>query len=178
MVECIGRLIEKKKKEGRIIGSKPSSKCTPFLHQQFVDDNIMGGEASIKEAKAMKDTLDTYSRGSGHLINWDKSSIFFINTPKDKQKKISRILGCQVGKLPSTYLSLPLGMTPPDSFWNSIMDRFSKKLVGWKGVILSQAGKCQLVKSILQNLPIYALSLFTILIKFAERMEKIQRDFL
>ena len=58
------------------------------------------------------------------------------------------------------------------------MERFSKKLAGWKGAILSQAEKCQLVKSILQNLPIYALSLFTIPVKYAERMEKIQRDFL
>ena len=138
------------------------------MHQQFFDDTIMGGEASVKEAKAMKDTLDTYSRGLGKLINWDKSSIFFINTLEDRQKKISRILGCQVGKLPSTYLSLPLGMTPSDSFWNDILDRFSKKLARWKGATLSQAGKCQLVKSILQNLLIYALSLFTIPVKFAE----------
>ena len=58
------------------------------------------------------------------------------------------------------------------------MDRFSKKLAGWKGVILIQAGKCELVKSILQNLSIYALSLFTIPVKFVERMEKIQKDFL
>ena len=76
----------------------------------------MGGEALVKEEKAMKDTLDTYSRGSGQLINWDKSYVFFINTPEDRQKKISRILGCQVGKLPSTYLGLPLGTTPSDSF--------------------------------------------------------------
>ena len=72
--------------EGRNKGFKPSSKCTPFTHQQFVDDTIMGGEASVKEAKAMKDTLDTYSRGSGQLINCDKSYVFFINTPKERQK--------------------------------------------------------------------------------------------
>ena len=148
------------------------------MHQQFFDDTIMGGEASVKEAKAMKDILDIYSRGSGQLINWDKSFIFFINTPEDRQKKISRILGCSVGKLPSTYLGLPLGTNPPDSFWNGIMDRFSKKLVGWKGASLSQVGKCQLVKSTLQNLSVYALSLFFIPVKFFERMEKIQRDFL
>ncbi len=58
------------------------------------------------------------------------------------------------------------------------MDSFSKKLVGWKGASLSQVGKSQLVKSTLQNLSIYALSLFVIPWKFVERMEKIQRDFL
>ena len=84
-----------------------------------------------------------------------------------------RILGCGVGNLPSTYLGLPLGTKPPDSFWNGIIDRFNKKSVGLKEAILSQAGKCQLVKSTLQNLPMYALSLFGIPVKFAEKMEKI-----
>ena len=64
LVECIGKLIGKKI-EGRIKGFKPSSKCTPFTHQQFVDDTIMGGEVSVKEAKAMKATLETYYKGMG-----------------------------------------------------------------------------------------------------------------
>ena len=87
-------------------------------------------------------------------------------------------MGCGVGSLPSTYLGLPLGSSPPESFWNGILDRFNRKMAGWKGVFLSQAGKCLLVKSSLQNLPIYALSLFGIPGKIADRMEKIQRDFL
>ena len=75
--------------------------------------------------------------------------MFFVNTPEDRQREIVRILGCVVGVLPSTYLGLPLGTKFPNSFWNGIIDRFSKKLVGWKGAILRQAGKCQLVKSTL-----------------------------
>ena len=125
----------------------------------------------------MKEILDLYTRGLGQLINWDKSLIFFINTPEDRQRKIVRILGCGVGKLPSTYLGLPLGTKPPNSFWNGIIDRFSKKLVGRKGASLNQESKCLLVISTLQNLPMYALSLFGIPIKFAKKMEKIQRDF-
>ena len=126
----------------------------------------------------MKEILDLYTRGSRQLINQDKSLIFFINTPEDRHRKIARILGCGVGKLPSTYLGLPLGTKPPDSFWNGIIDRFYKNLVGWKGASLSQVGKCLLVKSTLQNLLMYALSLFGIPVKFVEKMEKIQRDFL
>lgn len=97
----------------------------------------------------MKDILDMYTRWLGQLINWDKSSIFFVNTPKQRQTKIARILGCGMGKLPSTYLGLPLGSTPPNSFWNGIIDRFIKKIEGSKGASLSQADKCQLVKSTL-----------------------------
>lgn len=73
---------------------------------------------------------------------------------------------------------MPLGSKPLESFWNSIFDRFNKKLAHWKGATLSQPGKCTLVKSIFQNLPTYALSLFGIPSKHADIMEKIQRDFL
>ena len=138
----------------------------------------MGGEASVREAKVMKEILNLYTRGSGQFINWEKSVIFFINTLEDQKKKIARILGCELGVLPSSYLSLPLGSKLPDSFWIGLIDKFSKKLARWKGAILSQAGKCQLVKSTLQNLPMYALSLFGIPVKYAEKMERIQRDFL
>ena len=121
----------------------------------------------------MKEILDMYSKGSGQLINQDKRSLFFINTLEERQRKIAQIFGCGVGKFPSTYLGLPLGMTPPNSFYNGIMNRFSKKLVGQKGASLSQVDKCQLVKSTLKNLPVYTQSLFGILVNFFERMDKI-----
>ena len=130
MVECIGRLIEKERQEGRLRGIRSSFGNVCFTPQQFVDDTIMGGEASIKEAKVMKGLLDVYIRGSGQLINWAKSSIFFINTPIDRQRKIARIFGCGVGKLRTSYLGLPMGTKPLDSSWNGILDRISKKLVG------------------------------------------------
>ena len=87
-------------------------------------------------------------------------------------------MGCGVGSLPANYLAMLLGSKLLKSFWNGIIDRFNKKLASWKGATLSQVGKFTLVKSTLQNLPTYALSLFGILVKHANRMEKIQREFL
>lgn len=43
---------------------------------------------------------------------------------------------------------------------------------------MSQAGKVLLLKAPLQNLPVYALSLFKIPAKFVEIIEKIQKCFL
>lgn len=96
----------------------------------------------------------------------------------DIQRKMADILGCAIGNLPSIYLGLPMGLKPPNSFWNSLIDKFNRKLAGWKGITLSQAGKIQLVKATLQNLPTYALSLFDILRKHVDQLEKIQRIFL
>lgn len=86
--------------------------------------------------------------------------------------KIANILDCLIGKLPCTYL----GSKPSDFFWQYLIDQFNRKLVGWKGTLLSQAGKIQLLKATLQNLPVYALSLFNIPSKFAEIIDKLKKD--
>lgn len=80
--------------------------------------------------------------------------------------------------LPSIYLGLSICSKPPDSFWNNLVDRFHKKLTRYKGALLRQAGKVQLLKFSLQNMLAYALSLFIILAKFAKAIEKIQKYFL
>lgn len=178
MAQCIKMLIQRKRQERTLHGIKPSSRQVSFTHQKLLDDTIMGGEAIVQEAKVLKNFLDTYMRGIGQSINWEKSLVFFVNTPNDQERKIAQILGRGVGSLPSSYLVMPLGSKPPESFQNGIIDRFNKKLVGWKGATLTQVGKCIMVKSTLQNLPTYALSLFGILVKYVDRMEKIQRDFL
>lgn len=159
-------------------GIHPSSSQRSFTHQQFVDDIIMGGEASISKARSIKNFLNKYTRGIGQLINWEKIFVFFINTSEARQRRIVGILGCGIGRFLASYLGLPLGTKPSDSFWKGIIDRFNKKLASWKGSTLSQASKVQLVKVTLQNLLMYALSLFGILTKFVEIMERIQRYFL
>jgi hypothetical protein len=53
-----------------------------------------------------------------------------------------------------------------------------RRLAGWKRLYLSKGGRLTLIKSMLSNLPTYFLSLFPILVSVANRIEKLQRDFL
>ena len=81
--------------------------------------------------------------------------------------------------LPDTYLGLLLTTKEvTNTFWNTIVERFQKKLVGWKGKTLSNVGKLQLLSVALQGIPIYFLSLFKINQGMADRIERIQRIFL
>jgi hypothetical protein len=52
------------------------------------------------------------------------------------------------------------------------------KLAGWKSLYLSKGGRLTLLKSTLSSLPTYYLSLFTVPISVANRIERIQRNFL
>ena len=53
-----------------------------------------------------------------------------------------------------------------------------QRLAGWKRLYLSKGGRVTLITSTLSNLPTYFLSLFPIPAFVANRIEKLQRDFL
>ena len=69
---------------------------------------------------------------------------------------LARILCCKVGRLPMSYLGMPLGAHFKDaSIWNPILERVEKKLANWKRLYLSKGGRLTLLKSTLSSLPTY-----------------------
>ena len=83
-----------------------------------------------------------------------------------------RFLGCRVGTLLMSYLGMPLGAShKSSSIWNPILEKFKRRLAGWKKLYLSKGGRLTLLKSTLSSLPTYYLSLFTILTNVANKIE-------
>ena len=159
--------------KGYFVVLNPSSSTLVYSHQQFVDDSIVMGEALVKNARTLEKALVDYGSATGQLINWNKSLIYFINVNMERQMKIKKIIGYEIGSLPNSYLGLPMGLSPPNSFWNSLIDKIHSKLEGWKGSLLSQACKFVVLRSILQSVSLYALSLFKILKNISLAIEKI-----
>ena len=58
-------------------------------HLFFADDSIVFSEASQRGAR-IREILDTYSKGSGQLVNRDKSAVFFSNNCPDPIKELVR----------------------------------------------------------------------------------------
>ena len=77
------------------------------------------------------------------------------------------------------YLGIPLGTNMRKvASWQCIVDKIQKKLSSWKSSCLSRAGRLVLIKSVLNCLPIYYLSLFKLPKKVANEIGRIQRQFL
>ena len=92
---------------------------------------------------------------------------------------LTEILGCRIGSLPITYLGMPLGASHKSlTIWNPILEKIEWKLAGWKKMYLSKGGRLTLLKSTLSSIPTYFLSLFTIPTHVANKIERLQRDFL
>ena len=77
------------------------------------------------------------------------------------------------------YLGLPLGAKVKElSIKNPILEKMERRLGRWKRLYLSKGGKVTLIKSTFFSLPTYFISIFLVLGKVTNHMEKLQRDFL
>ena len=70
----------------------------------------------MKNARNIKKALVDYGNAIGQIINWNKSLNYFMNINVERQMKIKKIIGYEIGSLPGSYLRLPLGLSPPNSF--------------------------------------------------------------
>ncbi|KAF4404356.1 hypothetical protein G4B88_014812 [Cannabis sativa] len=144
-----------------------------------MDDIILFGHATEKEAEAFLRCLHTYCEWSGQAVNFQKSTVYFSKgVPKNRADKIANLLGMCKMKRDSTYLGLPL-------FWSTnraqCMDYLVKKVLnridGWKSRLLSKVGRTCLIQSVGASLPIYVAASNVIPCRTASKIDKCLGNF-
>eukprot|EP00253_Pinus_taeda_P022384 PITA_22384 len=179
LMEGLSRLIAKRKEDGQIKGLQPIRSCPATTHQQFVDDTMLHGTPTVKEATAYRDILHLFSRASGMEINFSKSTIFFFNTHQAVQSHLSRLLGFKIGSLPSRYLGAPLTLKPwQKAHWEKILANMQRRCKHWTNRALNFAGRLVLTKAILQAIPQYMLSILLAPKGILDQIRCIQCSFL
>jgi hypothetical protein len=123
--------------------------------------------------------LEIYENGSGQKLNLQKTAILFSrNTCEAKRQEILNSLGFSEVERIDKYLGLPsfIGKSKIQSF-NSIKDRVQQRLNNWKIKFLSQAGKEILLKSVVQAIPTYSMSVFLFPISLCRDLEGMMQRF-
>ena len=150
-----------------------------MTHQQFVDDTMLQGTPTVKEAKAFKQILHEFAMAVGTEVSLTKSKIFFFNTDISIQRNLSRILGFQRDSLPSKYLGVPLTDKPlHNDILEPVLNKLKDKVSKWTNRALNLVGRLTLTKAILQTIPIYMLSAISTPSGVSIQIRNIQRDFL
>jgi hypothetical protein len=84
-----------------------------------------------------------------------------VNTPMSEKEQIQAVAGIPTEQRFDTYLGLPalMGRSRMSAF-RSIREKVWKRLQDWKINFLSQAGKEVLLKTVVQAIPTYCMSVF------------------
>ena len=147
-------------------------------HLLYADDTLIFCEVDVDQLKFLSWILMWFGAMSGLKINLVKSEIIPIGLVTNLVE-LALELGCKIGSLPTSYLGLPLGAKYKAlGVWNSIEERYRKRLAAWKTQYISKGGRIMLIRSTLSSLPIYYLSLFRMPLKVGVILERIQRQFL
>eukprot|EP00253_Pinus_taeda_P001588 PITA_01588 len=178
MAEGLSRLLKSAVSSHALKGISLHGRA-PQTHQQFVDDTMLFGHPSVKEASAFNSLLSLFSEASGTSINAAKSQLFFFNTPPSTQRNIARVLGFTISHLPSKYLGAPLSDSVIKQVsWRSLPDKLDSKLSSWTFRALNLAGRLVLIKSVVQAMPLYLFSILVAPKGVLKAICNLQRNFL
>ncbi|XP_071738800.1 uncharacterized protein [Rutidosis leptorrhynchoides] len=78
-------------------------------HLQFADDTIFFGEWNNRNVSNVHKTLACFEKVSGLKINMSKSLLYGIGIPQADIVSMALKFGCEIGKMPFTYLGMPIG---------------------------------------------------------------------
>jgi mannosylglycoprotein endo-beta-mannosidase len=145
----------------------------------YADDLMIFCKGNMTGLKALKDLFNIYALESGQVINNAKSTIFFGSITPRRLQSIVGLLNFKLGSLPFNYLGVPIFKGKPKaSHLQSIADKIKLKLSAWKASLLSIAGRVQLIKSVIQSMLTYSISLYSWPISLLKDLEKCIQNFI
>ena len=179
MAEVLHRMLLKAVNLGLIRGLLVGKDRIQLSHLQFADDTLIFCEAEEQYLQSIKELFLSFQSFSGLCVNYSKSGLLVLGKDEEWSLRMEQLMECRRIQLPFTYLGIPLGAnTRKAASWQHVLDKVQQRLKSWKSSSLSKAGRLVMIKSVLNSLPIYYLSLFKVPRKVADDIVRIQRRFL
>ena len=131
-------------------------------HLLFADDSLFFLKADLNNAEALLKIFKVYERGSGQLINLDKSTIKFGSKVFDHTRSsIQAMLNIPNIGGGGKYLGLSKQFNSRKSeTFKYIKDNVHTKIHGWQTRFLSTAGKEILLKAVAFAMPVFLMNVF------------------
>ena len=138
-----------------------ASNCS-ITHLLFVDDVLIFCSGERGETHVLKEILELFSKATGMEINFSKSTLTTHLLRQEEVAEITRNFPINTAGLEAglKYLGFPLKAIfykKQDWFW--LVGKVEKRLMVWSHKWLSRAGRLVLVKAVLEEIPVYWMSL-------------------
>jgi hypothetical protein len=97
-------------------------------------------ENDLDKAANLKWLLVYFEQLSGMKINYNKSDLLVVGVDEDRANEFARIFCCKRSEFPIKYLGVPLHFAKlRREDLQPVIDKIVKRIVGWKGRLLSYA---------------------------------------
>lgn len=172
-------IIQKAIQNKSLKGIRMKRECPVVSHLLFADDSMVFLEAEVPFCSNFKYLASCFSEASGLSINVHKSSLYFPANANDNVKDaIKGILGMQEMDPKAKYLGLPAdwGKSKKEAM-GFINDKVTGKVQGWGGKSFNHASKETLIKSVIQNMPVYPFMCFKAPLSLCSSLNSIVSNF-
>lgn len=178
VMEALTGIMKKATSAGLFNGIKVTNEGPYLSHLIYADDVVFIGEWSIVNVNNLRRILRCFYLASGLKVNLDKCSIYGVGVNEGEVEAMAQVLKCRKGTFPFKHLGLLVGANMNLARnWKPVIDTFKNRLSLWKAKTLSYGGRITLIKSVLNALPTYYLSLFKAPVKVIDALDRIRRVF-
>ena len=145
----------------------------------YADDAAIFTAPNSTEVSHLNTMLQFFGDCSGLKINISKTEIYPIRMDNNTVMQILQNFPGKICSFPGRYLGLPLHIRKLRKIdVQPLLDRIGARLPGWKGKLLSSAGRETLVKTVLSSQPIYHMTVFPELKWLIKKIDRMRRSFL
>jgi len=142
VADVFSRMLMKAARQNLISGLLPQVMGGGVVSLQYADDTLLFLEDDIEKAQTLKWLLVCFEKMSGMKINYDKSDLLTIGLSPDSANNYAKVFCCKLSDFPIKYLGVPLHFTKLRRVdLQPVIDKIIKRIAGWRGRLLSYAGR-------------------------------------
>jgi hypothetical protein len=161
VAEGLSRAIAAEKRSGSFPGINISN-TLHITHLLFVDDILVFSAGTRGEADNLNNTLKLFSKATGMIINEGKSTLTTSCLSELEKRRYRLLFPFEEKTIDEGLKYLGFTLKPNDyrkEDWSWLLKKLEKRLSSWSHKWLSRAGRLVLVKSVLEAIPVFWMSL-------------------
>ncbi|GFY93058.1 hypothetical protein Acr_08g0014540 [Actinidia rufa] len=140
---------------------------------------MLFSRGDVESVQLLMNKMRRFGDCSGLRVSMEKSNLYAAGISRDDLEAIKFISGFSEGRFPFRYLGLPVASTKLTiAQFHPFTDRIAGYLNAWAGMKLSYAGRCELIRSILQGVECFWLASLYIPAGIRDRLIRMCRNFL
>ncbi|GFY85594.1 hypothetical protein Acr_04g0003320 [Actinidia rufa] len=146
-------------KDNRDFKFHPRCQDLNITHLAFADDLMLFSRGDVESVQLLMNKMRRFGDYSGLRVSMEKSNLYASGIPRDDLEAIKAISGFSEGRFPFRYLGLLVASTKLTiAQFHSFTDKIAGYLNAWAGMKLSYAGRCELIRFILQGMECFWLA--------------------